>query len=275
MKTPDHNPVTPVYQEPPTGHDEMCTDSGKVRKHWQYLIDSLASMGPEDLQQRQRDTVRMLRSDGATYNVYGAQDGLNRPWQLDPVPLLIGSSEWAGIEAGLMQRAELLNLILQDLYGPCSLVRKGLLPPDIVFTDPGFHRPSVVPPPGKAPGLTMYAIDLVRCPDGQFRVLKDRTQAPSGMGYALENRTVMSRLIPSLFRDSHPHRLAPFFRRLRESLAELAPAVGDEEPRVVIMTPGPHNETYFEHLYLSNYLDYTLIEGANLVVRDGRTGCCP
>ena len=270
MKTPDHNPVTPVYQEPPTGHDEMCTDSGKVRKHWQYLIDSLAALGPEELQQRQRDTVRMLRSDGATYNVYGAQDGLNRPWQLDPVPLLIGSSEWAGIEAGLMQRAELLNLILQDLYGPCSLVRKGLIPPDIVFTDPGFHRPSMVPPPGKAPGLTMYAIDLVRCPDGQFRVLKDRTQAPSGMGYALENRTVMSRLIPSLFRDSHPHRLAPFFRRLRESLAELAPAVGDEEPRVVIMTPGPHNETYFEHLYLSNYLDYTLIEGANLVVRDGR-----
>jgi uncharacterized circularly permuted ATP-grasp superfamily protein/uncharacterized alpha-E superfamily protein len=270
MSNADLNPVTPVYAEPPTGRDEMCTPSGKVRKHWRHLVDALDTMGPEVLQQRQHDTVRMLRSDGATYNIYGVQDGLNRPWQLDPVPLLVSSSEWAAIEAGLIQRAELLNLILQDLYGPQTLIRKGLLPPDLVFADPDFRRPCVVPPPGKAPELTLYATDLVRYADGQFRVLKDRTQAPSGMGYALENRTVMSRLLPSLFRDSHPHRLAPFFRRLRESLAELAPAAATDDPRVVIMTPGPHNETYFEHLYLSNYLDYTLIEGANLAVRDGR-----
>ncbi|MGB5339408.1 MAG: circularly permuted type 2 ATP-grasp protein, partial [Gammaproteobacteria bacterium] len=270
MNTPIRNPATPVYQEPPAGYDEMCTEAGKVRKHWRYVIDALDTMGPEVLQQRQQDTVRMLRSDGATYNIYGVQDGLNRPWQLDPVPLLISSSEWAGIEAGLIQRAELLNLILRDLYGPCSLIREGLIPPDLVFAHPGYHRPCVVPPPGKTPGLTLYGVDLVRSADGRFRVLKDRTQAPSGMGYALENRTVMSRLLPSLFRDSHPHRLAPFFRRVRESLAGLAPAAGQADPRVVIMTPGPHNETYFEHLYLSNYLDYTLIEGANLTVRDGR-----
>ena len=270
MKTPDHNPVSPVYQEPPTGYDEMSTGSGKVRGHWRYLVDALEAMGPAMLQQRQHETARILRSDGATYNVYGVADGLNRPWQLDPLPLLVGSSEWAGIEAGLMQRAELLNLILEDLYGPRDLIRKGLIPPDLVFNDPGYLRPCMVSPPAKAPGLTLYAADLVRVADGQFRVLKDRTQAPSGMGYALENRTVMSRLLPSLFRESHPHRLAPFFRRLRESLSELAPAAGHSDPRVVIMTPGPHNETYFEHLYLSNYLDYTLIEGANLLVREGR-----
>ncbi len=270
MNAPDRSPACPAYAKPPTGYDEMCTGRGTVRKHWRYLISALDAMGPEVLQQRQRDTVRMLRSDGATYNVYGVDDGLNRTWQLDPVPLLVSSSEWAGIESGLMQRAELLNLILQDLYGPRSLIRKGLIPPDLVYADSGFQRPCVIAPPGRAPGLTLYAADLVRCVDGHFRVLKDRTQAPSGMGYALENRTVMSRLIPSLFRDSHPHRLAPFFRRLRESLAALAPAAGRDDPRVVIMTPGPHNETYFEHLYLSNYLDYTLIEGANLTVRDGR-----
>ncbi|MEZ5543060.1 MAG: circularly permuted type 2 ATP-grasp protein [Pseudomonadota bacterium] len=143
------------------------------------------------------------------------------------------------------------------------------LPPDLVYADPGFQRNCVVTPPGQAPRLCLYAADLVRGADGRFRVLKDRTQAPSGMGYALENRTVMSRLIPSLFRDSHPHRLAPFFRRLRETLAGLAPEPG-EDPRIVLMTPGPHNETYFEHLYLANYLDYTLIEGANLTVREGR-----
>jgi uncharacterized circularly permuted ATP-grasp superfamily protein/uncharacterized alpha-E superfamily protein len=247
----------------------MCTEQGKVRKHWRYLIGALQDMGPEVLQQRQRDAVRMLRSDGATYNVYGAPDGLNRPWQLDPIPLLLGSSEWAGIESGLAQRAELLNLILADLYGPRNLVRKGLIPADLVYADPGFQRPCVVPPPARPPGLSLYAADLVRSADGHFRVLKDRTQAPSGMGYALENRTVMSRLIPSLFRDSHPHRLAPFFRRMRESLAAQAPE-GTDDPRVVIMTPGPHNEAYFEHIYLSNYLDYPLIEGADLTVRDGR-----
>jgi len=270
MSAAEPNPACPAYARLPSGYDEMCTGDGAVRKHWRYLISALDAMGPAVLQQRQHDTIRMLRSDGATYNVYGTDDGLNRAWQLDPVPLLVSSSEWAGIESGLVQRAELLNLIQQDLYGPCNLIRKGLLPPDLVYGDPGFQRPSVVPPPGRPPGLNLYAADLVRCADGRFRVLKDRTQVPSGLGYALENRTVMSRLIPSLFRDSHPHRLAPFFRRLRESLASLAPDAAREDPRVVIMTPGPHNETYFEHLYLANYLDYTLIEGANLTVRDGR-----
>jgi uncharacterized circularly permuted ATP-grasp superfamily protein/uncharacterized alpha-E superfamily protein len=264
------NAQCPAYRQPSTGYDEMCTGLGTVRKHWRYLINSLQTMGPGALLQRQRDTVQMLRNDGATYNVYGRQDGLNRAWQLDPVPLLISSSEWAGIETGLVQRAELLNLILRDLYGPRNLIRKGLIPPTLVYADPGFLRPCVVPPAAAAPGLTLCAADLVRCADGQFRVLKDHTQSPSGMGYALENRTVMSQQMPSLFRDSHPHRLAPFFRRLRDSLAIQAPATERDDPRVVIMTPGAHNETYFEHLYLSNYLDYTLIEGANLTVRDGR-----
>ena len=270
MNASDRSTVCPTYRQATTHYDEMCTGQGKVRKHWRYVISALDTMGPEVLQQRQHDTVRMLRSDGATYNVYGTADGLNRTWQLDPIPLLISSSEWAIIESGLVQRAELLNLILRDLYGPRSLLRKGLIPPDLVYADAGFLRACVVPPATDAPGLSLYAADLVRDADGQFRVLKDCTQAPSGMGYALENRTVMSRLIPSLFRDSHPHRLAPFFRRLRESLVALAPAARRDNPRVVIMTPGPHNETYFEHLYLSNYLDYTLIEGANLTVREGR-----
>ena len=270
MKAAGDSNVCPAYRSQPTGFDEMCTGQGKVRKHWRYLVGALNAMGPDVLRQRQQDSVRMLRSDGATYNIYAAEDGLNRTWPLDPVPLLVSSNEWAAIESGLMQRAELLNLILHDLYGPRSLIKKGLIPAQLVYADPGFLRPCVAPPAIGTAGLSLYAADLVRSADGQFRVLKDRTQAPSGMGYALENRTVMSRLIPSLFRDSHPHRLAPFFRRLRESLAALAPAAANGEPRVVIMTPGPLNEAYFEHLYLSNYLDYTLIEGTNLTVRDGR-----
>ena len=269
MGKPDSTPHCPRYGALPGVFDEMCTGQGELRVHWRYLIDSLEAMGREVLIQRQRDTVRLLRSDGATYNIYGAPDGLNHPWGLDPIPLLISSSEWAGIETGLAQRAELLNLILADLYGPRTLMRKGLLPPDLVYAHPGFLRSCVVTAGMPPPRLILYAADLARAPDGGIRVFNDRTQAPSGAGYALENRTVMSRLIPSLFRDSHPHRLATFFRLLRQALADLAPA-GREYPRVVIMTPGPLNETYFEHLYLANYLDYTLIEGANLTVREGR-----
>jgi uncharacterized circularly permuted ATP-grasp superfamily protein/uncharacterized alpha-E superfamily protein len=270
MGDPQSNPATcPGYLPPHGAYDEMCSRNGAVRQHWRYLIDSLAAMGPEVLSQRQRDTVRMLRSDGATYNVYGTPDGLNRPWELDPVPLLVSSAEWADIESGLAQRAELLNLILTDLYGARTLVRKRLLPAELVYGHPGYLRSCVVTEQRPVPTLTLYAADLIRGADGVMRVFNDRSQAPSGAGYALENRTVMSRLIPSLFRDSHPHRLATFFRLMRSALADLAPA-GTDNPRVVVLTPGPLNETYFEHLYLANYLDYTLIEGADLTVRDGR-----
>jgi uncharacterized circularly permuted ATP-grasp superfamily protein/uncharacterized alpha-E superfamily protein len=269
MGKADTMPQCPRYNAPPGVFDEMCTATGEVRAHWRYLIDSLGAMGPEVLSQRQRDTVRMLRSDGATYNIYGTPDGLNHPWGLDPIPLLISSSEWAGIESGLAQRAELLNLILADIYGPRTLIRNGLVPAELVYTHPGFLRSCVATAGMAAPRLILYAADLARAPDGRFSAFNDRTQAPSGAGYTLENRTVMSRLIPSLFRDSHPHRLASFFRLLRQALADLAPE-GRENPRVVIMTPGPHNETYFEHLYLANYLNYTLIEGAYLTVREGR-----
>jgi uncharacterized circularly permuted ATP-grasp superfamily protein/uncharacterized alpha-E superfamily protein len=270
MGDPESKPATfPGYTPPHGVFDEMCTRAGEVRPHWRYLIDSLAAMGPEVLGQRQRDTVRMLRSDGATYNIYGTPDGLNRPWELDPVPLLVSSAEWADIETGLAQRAELLNLLLTDLYGARTLVRKRLLPAELVDGHPGYLRSCVVTDQRPVPALTLYAADLARGADGVMRVFNDRSQAPSGAGYALENRTVMSRLIPSLFRDSHPHRLATFFRLMRAALAKLAPA-GRENPRVVVLTPGPLNETYFEHLYLANYLDYTLIEGADLTVRDGR-----
>ncbi|HYQ73047.1 MAG TPA: circularly permuted type 2 ATP-grasp protein [Gammaproteobacteria bacterium] len=270
MGDPESNPATfPGYAPPSGAYDEMCSRKREVRPHWRYLIDSLASMGPEVLGQRQRDTVRMLRSDGATYNIYGTPDGLNRPWELDPVPLLVSSAEWADIETGLAQRAELLNLILSDLYGPRTLVRKRLLPAELIYGHPGYLRACVVTDQQPVPTLTLYAADLARGADGVMRVFNDRSQAPSGAGYALENRTVMSRLIPSLFRDSHPHRLAGFFRLMRTALAGLAPD-GRDNPRVVVLTPGPLNETYFEHLYLANYLDYTLIEGADLTVRDGR-----
>jgi uncharacterized circularly permuted ATP-grasp superfamily protein/uncharacterized alpha-E superfamily protein len=230
---------------------------------------ALNDMGATELQRRREEAWRLVRENDVTYNIYGDPAGMGRPWKLDLVPLLIESEEWRTIEAGLLQRAELLNLLLLDIYGPRNLVRKGLIPPELVYGHPGFLYPCAnLPMPGSK-ALTFYAADLARDSNGQINILSDRAQAPSGAGYALENRLVISRVLPSLFRDSHTHRLANFFRNVRHALNRLSPREG-EEPNIVLMSPGPANEAYFEHAYLANYLGYTLVEGGDLTVRDNR-----
>jgi uncharacterized circularly permuted ATP-grasp superfamily protein/uncharacterized alpha-E superfamily protein len=256
------------YRGPDGVYDEMVDADGAVRPHWRYVANALGTLGLPALHDRWRDARRLLRESGATYNVYGDPQGLERPWLLDPIPVVISSDEWREIEDGLVQRAELLNLILRDLYGPQELLKQGLLPPELVFGHGGFLRPCH-PMPSQPHPLVLYSADLVRGPDGRVHVLADRTQAPSGAGYALENRVVMSRVMPSLYRDSHVHRLSLFFQNVRASLAALAPR-RRADPRVVLLTPGPLNEAYFEHTYLASYLGYTLARGGDLVVQDGR-----
>ncbi len=257
------------YDTESGAYDEMRAPDGSVYPHWSYFMRALQGLGLEALQQRHREARRLLRENGVTYNIYGDPFGLHRPWELDPIPLLIGSEEWAAIESGLIQRAELLNLVLADIYGPRELVKKGLLPLEVVYGHEGFLRPCDKVRSVGAHQLVIYAADLARGPDGRMWVLGDRTQAPSGAGYALENRTVISRIVPSLFRDSQVHRLALFFQALRAALAAAAPRHKDD-PRVVVLTPGPHNETYFEHAYLAGYLGYTLVQGDNLMVQNGQ-----
>src|SRR5262245_10426774 len=172
----------------------MVDAAGEIRPHWRHLANGLASLGLPALHDRWREARRLLRESGATYNVYGDPQGLERPWLLDPIPVLISSAEWSEIEWGLMQRAELLNLILRDVYGPQNLVRHGLLPAELVFAHGGFLRPCHPMATTTPHSLVLYAADLVRAADGRVHVLGDRTQAPSGAGYALENRVVMSRV---------------------------------------------------------------------------------
>jgi uncharacterized circularly permuted ATP-grasp superfamily protein len=235
---PPVSPLCDAYTPLQGSFDEMCEAGGGIRKHWAYLAQTVQSLGSVELQRRGHEARRLLRENGVTYNVYGDPQGADRLWELDPIPLLIGSEEWAEIESGLIQRAELLNLILKDLYGPRELIHKGLLPPEFVFGHEGFLRPcDGITVPG-VHQLVIYAADLARGPDGQIWVLGDRTQAPSGAGYALENRMVISRIFPSLYRDSQVHRLALFFRTLRASLASMAPTQ-EPDPRVIILTPGP------------------------------------
>jgi len=263
------SPALVGYVPPPAGFDEAADPAARPRPHWQRFFAALDDLGPAELGRRWRDAQHLIRENGVTYNVYGDPRGIARPWQLDPVPLLIPPAESAYLEAGLVQRGRLLEKILADLYGPQRLLRDGLIPPELVYPNPGFLRPchGIKVPGGRF--LHLYAANLGRGADGQWRVLGDRTQAPSGAGYALENRIVMTRTLPEAFRDCRAHRLALFFQTFRDTLRSIAPRNRDN-PRVVLLTPGPFNETYFEHAYLARYLGYTLVEGGDLTVRDNR-----
>ncbi len=257
-----------LYQTPlryGAAYDELSADGVTPRPHWTHLMESLVGIGPDELGRRWSRAERRIRENGITYNIYGDPLGANRPWKIDIIPFLIPADEWRYIEAGIIQRAQLLSLVLEDLYGSQDLVKKGHFPSELLYANPAFLRPLVgvqVPAPSY---LHMLAVDLARSPDGQWWVLADRTQAPSGNGYALENRTIVSDVLPDLFRSSNVLRLAPFFRAQREALINLAPC---SNPRIVLLTPGPHNETYFEHSYIARYLGFTLVEGSDLTVRD-------
>ncbi len=247
-------------------YDEAYTETGEIRPHWQYLLNALDQLGPVGLESRQRKAQRILRDDGANYNPTGGEQQ-SREWGLDPVPLLIDSEDWSQVESGLSERAELFDLILRDLYGPRELIKSRILPPELIFGHSGFLRACDGLAEQGEQQLILHAVDMVRGTDGRLQVVADRTQAPSGAGYALENRMVMSRILPSLIRDSQVHRLALFFQALRRKLNSLSP--NDGSPRVVILTPGAYSETYFEHTYLANYLGYSLVQGGDLTVRDG------
>ncbi|WP_372741399.1 circularly permuted type 2 ATP-grasp protein [Neptunomonas sp.] len=248
-------------------YDEVYGNQSIMNDHWQHLLNGLKTLGVQGIQERHLKAERILRDDGATYNSSSTQ--LSTTWQLDPVPVLLGSEEWSLIEDGLLERSELFNLILKDLYGERELIRHGVIPPELVFSHPGFLRACHgVVLPGEHQ-LILHAADMVRDADGNMQVISDRTQAPSGAGYALENRTVMSRVLPSLFRDSHVHRLSLFFQTLRLKLNNLARHITTDQPRVVILTPGSYSETYFEHAYLANYLGYPLVQGSDLRVSNG------
>lgn len=250
-------------------YDEMLVAPGVFRPHWDKVVRSLDALGHDELVRRWEQAKRMIHENGVTYNIYGDPQGMDRPWTLDPIPLVIPSDAWASLETALKQRARLLNALLADVYGSQRLLRQGLLPPELVFAHRGFLRPCHGVSLPNDCYLHLYAADLARTPDGQWWVLTDRTQSPAGTGYALENRLVLSRILPEVFHECQVQRLASFFYDLRQTLHDLAPRRGDN-PRIVLLTPGPYNETYFEHSYLARYLGYTLVEGGDLTVRDQR-----
>jgi len=261
------------YPQAQGRYDELIAAAREPRQHWKPFLESVAAEPAERMRERLGAVQSQVRENGVTYNVYADPQGADRPWELDLLPFIVPPEEWAGIEAAIAQRATLLNRILVDLYGEQRLLREGLFPPALVHGHAGYLRPMRgVRVPGDVM-LHLYAADLARSPDGQWWVLDDRTQAPSGAGYALENRIVISRAFPELFHDLKVQHLASFFATLRDSLSHWAPQNGRGDPSgspyTVLLTPGPHNETYFEHTYLARYLGLPLVEGSDLTVREG------
>jgi len=259
-----------TYRPPLAGHwDEALDPAGRPRPHWTRLAAALRRLGQHEFSRRWESGQQLIRANGVTYNVYGDPQGSARPWPMDLIPLAIDGAEWTAIERAVIQRATLLNAILADLYGTHRLVRDGHVPPELVFDNPGFLRAchGIAPPGGVY--LHNYAVDLARAPNGTWWVISDRTQAPSGAGYALENRLVSGRTLPALLDRCHVRPLTDFFEATIKALLELAPH-RPANPRVVVMSSGPNSETYFEHSFFARQWDFPLVVGNDLTVRDGR-----
>ncbi|HEY3694155.1 circularly permuted type 2 ATP-grasp protein [Phenylobacterium sp.] len=253
------------YQALPGIPDELVQPDGRIPAHWTRFLNALAEFPTGEFEDRFTVATRHIRDAGVSHRIYG--DDNERTWPLSPLPLILGEQEWSEIAAGVEQRAGLLEMLLADLYGPARLVADGDLPAAAVTGSTDYIRAMRGVKPVGGRYMHLYAADLGRGPDGRWWVLGDRAQAPSGAGYALENRLVLSRAFPNLYNAMNVQRLAGFFSEFR---AGLAASASRSDPRICLMTPGPFSETYFEQAHLARYLGFLLVEGDDLVVRDGQ-----
>ncbi len=246
-------------------YDEVIDADGGLRPAWKSLASLALSLTPDELERVDGEIARFLADDGVSYLRRGGQAV---PWQLDPVPLVLDAVGWGRIDIGLAQRAELLNAILLDLYGPRTLLRDGIIPAAIIFGHSGFIRSVARARPVETHPLLLSATDLGRDTAGEWHVLTDRVQAPSGLGFAAENRRVISQVLPDLFQESSPHRMDPYFAALRAALLG-ASSDGTDDPRVVVMSPGTLSESAFDQAFLASKLGFPLVQGSDLVVQNG------
>ncbi len=246
-------------------YDEVVGPDGSLRPAWKGLAASAVGLTTTELRRIGRDIDRFLSDDGVTYRRPGSR---RSRWSLDPLPLVLSPEEWTPLEVGLAQRAELLNAVLVDLYGPQRLLAEGVVPPEVVLGHAGFLRSMARASAHDPRPLLLSATDLGRTATGEWTVVADRTQAPSGIGYAMENRRVISRVLPAMYRDAELHQVGPFLQALRSTLMEAAPE-HVLDPRVVVLTPGTHSETAFDQAHLASSLGFPLVQGSDLVVRDG------
>ena len=249
--------------------DEMFDTQCNVRPHWNEIKNGLDNAGIKQLEQKQTEIDWRLEDNGVTYNIYNDPEGNNRRWNLDPIPLVLTSTEWEEISKGLKQRAKLLNLIFKDLYTEQRLIKEGIVPAEIIFAHKSFI-PEVFNFENKDYySMRFYATDISRGPDGKFWVINDRTQSPSGLGYAIENRLTMNSISNDLYPNIEILKMAKFIEGFKDMLKSLSSS-NHENPLIALLTPGPLNETYFEHSYISSFLDLTLVQGEDLLVKNNQ-----
>jgi uncharacterized circularly permuted ATP-grasp superfamily protein/uncharacterized alpha-E superfamily protein len=269
-------PPPPASDDPLPGYtgfagryDECRAPDGSIRPHWARFLQGLGPDVPATLRTAAEACARAILEQDVSLNVYAGARSEPRPWPLDVVPHLLSVDDWKVLSDGLRQRAHLHNRLLADLYGPQKYLKSGAVPAQLAMANPQFLRPCSGLENRQGVFLHHYAVDLARAPDGQWWVLQDRLDAPSGLGYTLQNRFIVRTALPQAFHGARVERVHQFYRNFRSSLADLAPAPAwGEEPRVVFLTPGPANETYFEHAYLARFFGHPLVEGADLSTRD-------
>ena len=275
-RAPEEPAVGDLLPAPPVEEgvwDELRLPDGAPRPVWSRFLGLLPAPSaghglPADLDRRLSQIHEQIQRDGVTHNVFGADGVATRPWSLELLPLLIEPEDWAEIEPGLVQRAELLEAVLADLYGARQLLHKGLLPPALLLRHPGYVRAMHGARPAGGQRLLIVAFDIARGPDGGWWVVAQRTQGPPGLGYVLHNRLLVSAQFPDIFREMRVQHIASSYQRLLNALEGPArEAAGGHTPRIVLLTPGPYSETWFEQAYLARYLGLPLVEGGDLTVR--------
>lgn len=247
--------------------DEMFDSSFKAREHWSSIYEALLKISADEMASKQGEIDWHLEDNGVTYNIYNTPDGnSNRTWSLDPIPFVLAQKEWDELKKGIKQRATLLNLILKDIYSNQYLLKDNIVPPEVIFGHKGFIPEAYNFGTKENFNLYFYALDMARGPDGKMWVVSDRTQAPSGLGYAIENRLAMSTIAKDIYPNILPKKLSSFVDGLKHLIKQMTQ--GDYS-KAALLTPGPHNETYFEHAYLSSFLNINLVQGGDLLAKNG------
>jgi len=261
-RTPGTADLAAGYRPETGGYDELMGATGAVQAHWQALLAALNALTPEARQDRFERLNMRVRETGIAHDLFADPNDASPPWRVDFMPLILPAAEWRVLEAALIQRAELFERIVADVYGPQQLMASGQIPPSLIFNDPSFLR-ACHGLPGGSGYLQFLATDVARGADGLWRVIDTHTETPAGIGYALANRTVHTHVAGEMFAASNALRLAPFFE---EQQGVLARRSNRADPTIALLTPGPHHDDFFSHAYLARYLGFLLVEGADLRV---------
>ncbi|OCH79562.1 circularly permuted type 2 ATP-grasp protein [Gordonia sp. UCD-TK1] len=253
---------------PADSYDELLEADGAIRPAWADLARIYQLRGPDRLRESAARLAAAVSDDGVVYNEFDGQHTVTRDWDVDAVPLVIDGVEWAELEKAITQRSMLLDLLLRDLYRDQKTIAAGLVAPEMVFGHPGYIRKAARLEVAGPHALFLHAVDISRTADGRFVAYRDRTQAPSGIGYAIVGRRLMSKTFPQLFQACAPRPMTTFAGTMRLALTEYAPP-GVDDPTVAVLSPGSMSETAFDQAYLASVLGFPLVEGADLTVRDG------